>query len=280
MKTHEAIHFIIQKLIESFGEREAKSLSRIILEDGFDLQYPFMDVTIDVFKLEDILKNILVGIPVQYVLGKTNFYGFDLKVNENVLIPRPETEELLFHVFEYFHQKNTAIKILDIGTGSGCIPVVLKSKFPNAEITALDVSGDALSIARHNVENHKVKNIEFLELDFLDRANWPLLSDDWDLIISNPPYIPDSESSVMGDSTLKYEPHTALFTKDDKGQEFYIAIAEFANRYLKKNGVVFCELNEFWSETTRSYFKAATFQSVSCIKDMQGKNRILKATFS
>jgi len=244
------------------------------------LPYPFKDEAIDVSKLEKILGDILLGVPVQYVLGKTNFYGFELKVNENVLIPRPETEELLFHVFEYFHQKNTAIKILDIGTGSGCIPVVLKSKFPNAEITALDVSGDALSIARHNVENHKVKNVEFLELDFLDKANWSLLSGDWDLIISNPPYIPDSESSVMGESTLKYEPHKALFTKDDKGQEFYIAIAEFAERYLKNDGVVFCELNEFWSETTSSYFKAATFESVSCIKDMQGKNRILKATFS
>jgi len=280
MRTNEAIDFIIQMLTESFGEREAKSISRIILEDAFNLPYPFKDEAIDVSKLEKILGDILLGVPVQYVLGKTNFYGFELKVNENVLIPRPETEELLFHVFEYFHQKNTAIKILDIGTGSGCIPVVLKSKFPNAEITALDVSGDALSIARHNVENHKVKNVEFLELDFLDKANWSLLSGDWDLIISNPPYIPDSESSVMGESTLKYEPHKALFTKDDKGQEFYIAIAEFAERYLKNDGVVFCELNEFWSETTSSYFKAATFESVSCIKDMQGKNRILKATFS
>lgn len=280
MRTHEAIDFIIQKLSDSFGEREAKSISRIILEDGFDLQYPFMDDDIEVLKLEGILGNILLGVPVQYVLGKTNFYGFELKVNENVLIPRPETEELLFHVFEYYHQKNAAIKILDIGTGSGCIPVVLKSKFPNAEITALDVSGDALSVARYNVDNQKVKNVEFLELDFLDRANWSLLSGDWDLIISNPPYIPTSESSMMGESTLKYEPHKALFTKDDRGQEFYIAIAEFAKSYLKKDGVVFCELNEFWSETTSSYFKAATFQSVSCIKDMQGKNRILKATFS
>jgi release factor glutamine methyltransferase len=279
MNTHEAISYIQSQLNVSFDERETKNLSRIILEDGFGLSFPFKDESIDTDRLQMIVKEVLNGTPIQYILGTAHFYGFDLKVNEHVLIPRPETEELLYYTFEYFETTSVPLKILDIGTGSGCIPLVLKSKFPNASITAVDLSSSALGVAKYNIENQGFKGVEFVALDFLNRDLWEGLGDQWDLIISNPPYIPRSEEHLMSESTKKYEPHMALFTEDHAGQEFYLAIAEYARKYLKSDGVVFCELNEYWSKTTIDHFKNETFQSVSCIKDMQGKDRILRALF-
>ena len=277
MKLADAITHIVDVLHPIVGEQEAKNISRIILEDAFALSYPFGSGEVDEEKLGDILRKIKSGHPVQYVLGSAHFYGFDLKVNEHVLIPRPETEELLYSVFEYYENRSRPGRILDIGTGSGCIPVVLKSKFPDASITAIDVSSEALGVASFNVENQGFSGVGFKCLDFLDRAHWNQLNQSWDLIISNPPYIPQSEKKLMTLSTVAHEPHLALFTNDADGQEFYKAIAEFAKANLNPDGVVFCELNEYWSKSTIGHFKNQTFQSVSCIKDMQGKERILKA---
>ncbi len=280
MKSADAITHIIDVLQHSIGEQEAKNISRIILEDAFALSYPFVSGEVDEEKLEIILYKVKSGHPIQYVLGSAHFYGFDLKVNEHVLIPRPETEELLYSVFEHYANRSRPLRILDIGTGSACIPVVLKSKFPDATITAVDVSSEALKVASFNVENQGFSGVSFKCLDFLDRGLWSQLNQSWDLIISNPPYIPQAEKKLMTASTVTHEPHIALFTNDAEGQEFYLAIAEFAKAYLNPGGVVFCELNEYWSKTTIENFKNQTFQSVSCIKDMQGKERILKASLA
>lgn len=280
MKSADAITHIVDVLQPAVGEQEAKNISRIILEDAFALSYPFVSGEVDKEKLEIILHQVKSGHPIQYVLGSAHFYGFDLKVNEHVLIPRPETEELLYSVFEHYKNRSSPLRILDIGTGSACIPVVLKSKFPDAAITAIDVSSEALEVASFNVENQGFSGIDFKCLDFLDRGLWNQVNQSWDLIISNPPYIPKAEKKLMTASTVAHEPHLALFTNDAEGQEFYMAIAEFARAYLNPDGVVFCELNEYWSKTTIEHFKNQTFQSVSCIKDMQGKERILKASLT
>lgn len=277
MKSSDAITHIIDVLQPVVGEQEAKNISRIILEDAFALSYPFNSGEVDEEKLGTILHKVKSGHPIQYVLGSAHFYGFDLKVNEHVLIPRPETEELLYSVFEYYKNRSRPLRILDIGTGSACIPVVLKSKFPDAAITAIDVSSEALEVGSYNVVNQGFDGVDFKCIDFLDRESWVQLNATWDLIISNPPYIPQAERKLMTSSTVAHEPHLALFTNDDEGQDFYKAIAEFAKGYLKRDGIVFCELNEYWSKTTMEHFKNQTFQSVSCIKDMQGKDRILKA---
>ena len=280
MKSADAITHIVDVLQPAVGEQEAKNISRIILEDAFALSYPFVSGEVDKEKLEIILHQVKSGHPIQYVLGSAHFYGFDLKVNEHVLIPRPETEELLYSVFEHYKNRSRPLRILDIGTGSACIPVVLKSKFPDAAITAIDVSSEALKVASFNVENQGFSGVGFKCLDFLDRGLWNQVNQSWDLIISNPPYIPKAEKKLMTASTVAHEPHLALFTNDAEGQEFYMAIAEFAKAYLNPEGVVFCELNEYWSKTTIEHFKNQTFQSVSCIKDMQGKERILKASLT
>ena len=280
MKSADAITHIVDVLQPAVGEQEAKNISRIILEDAFALSYPFVSGEVDKEKLEIILHQVKSGHPIQYVLGSAHFYGFDLKVNEHVLIPRPETEELLYSVFEHYKNRSSPLRILDIGTGSACIPVVLKSKFPDAAITAIDVSSEALEVASFNVENQGFSGVDFKCLDFLNRGLWNQLNQSWDLIISNPPYIPKAEKKLMTASTVAHEPHLALFTNDAEGQEFYMAIAEFARAYLNPEGVVFCELNEYWSKTTIEHFKNQTFQSVSCIKDMQGKERILKASLT
>ena len=280
MKSADAITHIIDVLQPAVGEQEAKNISRIILEDAFALSYPFVSGEVDEEKLEIILHRVKSGHPIQYVLGSAHFYGFDLKVNEHVLIPRPETEELLYSVFEHYKNRSRPLRILDIGTGSACIPVVLKSKFPDAAITAIDVSSEALEVASFNVVNQGFSDVDFKCLNFLDRGLWSQLDQSWDLIISNPPYIPRAEKKLMTASTVAHEPHLALFTNDAEGQEFYMAIAEFAKVYLNPDGFVFCELNEYWSKTTIEHFKNQTFQSVSCIKDMQGKERILKASLA
>lgn len=209
--------------------------------------------------------------PVQYVIGETEFYGMKFFVNDNVLIPRPETEELIEWILE-----STSIakpKIIDIGTGSGCIPIVLKKNLPAAEVSAIDVSEKALKLAQINADYHETK-INFIETDFLT-AEFDSF-EKFDIIISNPPYIAQVEENEMEDGVTQFEPKIALFVPDDDPLIFYKRIAEFAQAKLNTEGKVFVEINQNLAQETETLF-LEYFKNVELKKDISGNYRMICA---
>ena len=210
--------------------------------------------------------------PIQYVLGRTEFYGLPFIVNSNVLIPRPETEELVEHVIKATsHIKNPSI--IDIGTGSGCIAIALKKNIPKSIITAIDISEFALEVARHNATLNDV-SVSFNRVDILNEETWEALGN-FDVIISNPPYVRNSEKSGMKKNVLEFEPSIALFVPDDDPLVFYRYISKFAGEHLKKEGMLICEINQYLSEETRQFFLKVGFQKVQILKDIFENYRIL-----
>jgi release factor glutamine methyltransferase len=207
--------------------------------------------------------------PFDYILGDSEFYGLKFKVDHSVLIPRPETEELVAWVLE----ENDAVRrtALDIGTGSGCIPIALASHRPAWKLSALDISEDALRIARQNASDHQV-SIIFFHCDILKEA----LLANYDLIVSNPPYIPTSEREKMSEGTLHYEPALALFTGSDDALLFYKRIGALAKDHLTAGGKMYLELNEFHARETFKLFMDLGFETTLKM-DMQGKSRMLRA---
>jgi release factor glutamine methyltransferase len=222
--------------------------------------------------MQSVQSELLAHKPLQYITGLAHFYGLQLKVNGQVLIPRPETEELVYQCLQL--NNKTAPKILDIGTGSGCIPIAIKDKLATAELTAIDKSPGALNLAKENAALYN-QEINFLEVDFLNKEERAKL-DKYDIILSNPPYIDLSEKSRMSKSTITYEPDLALFTETDP-LIFYKTIESFAQTHLNKNGFCLLEINEFRAEETQAVFKSDKWNS-EIIKDLQGKPRILKIT--
>lgn len=209
--------------------------------------------------------------PLQYVLGETEFYGLKFFVNENVLIPRPETEELVEWILRDHLGSNE--KIIDIGTGSGCIPVTLKKQLPQAEISAMDFSEKALETAKNNAGFHQAE-VEFIHSDFLsmDFSALP----DFDIIVSNPPYIAEFERSSMNKNVLEFEPASALFVPDDNALIFYKRIIEFAQKKLNPNGKIYVEINQNLAKETQALFQI-NFNYVELKKDISGNYRMLKA---
>ena len=205
--------------------------------------------------------------PVQYVLGECEFHGLWLKVSPSCLIPRPETEELVHWILEH-----NFTKVLDIGTGSACIPIAL-AKHKDAEIMALDISSDALSIAKENAKNNTV-NIHFIEHDIFNDID---LKNSFDLIVSNPPYVLESEKTLMNNNVLDYEPHLALFVSDNDALIYYKRIIDFSKVYLQREGLLFLEINEQKSVEIKELLENNGFENVLIKKDMQGKNRMVKA---
>jgi release factor glutamine methyltransferase len=223
------------------------------------------------------LEQLLEHKPVQYVLGEAWFYQMKLKVNEHVLIPRPETEELVEWVLTADHQPPTTARILDIGTGSGCIAIALRKHLAAAVITAIDISKDAIAIAKENAITQKV-SIDFKKWDFLDKTTWKNLPM-FDIIISNPPYIPLREKENMSTNVIVYEPHSALFVPDDDALLFYENIAAFGKEHLNYNGKVFVEVHENYAQKTAALFKAAKYMYVDIKQDMFGKERMIQARY-
>ncbi len=210
--------------------------------------------------------------PVQYITGETTFCDIKVNVNESVLIPRPETEELVYWIIgeKSYHYK----RILDIGTGSGIIGIALKKHYPEAEITAIDVSEAALSLARENAFMNNV-DIDFQLMDFLDWETWKTLGGDFDLIVSNPPYVTESEKKLMKRNILDYEPHQALFVPDNEPVKFYSAIARFAIRSLIKGGHIYLEINEARAAEVEHVF-ASGFSNIAIRKDLSGRERMVR----
>jgi len=229
-------------------------------------------------RYEMAVRELLSGKPLQYVTGTAWFMGKEFEVNENVLIPRPETEELVEWVINDWKSREEKIDILDIGTGSGCIPISLTSALLQATVTACDISEAALQVAKQNAEKLSV-TVSFLQLDFLDTIASNKLGN-YDVIVSNPPYIPAAERGNMHINVKDYEPAIALFVPDNDPLLFYKAIASFGKQHLNSNGYIYCELDAGHAAMCKELFERAGYRNVALRKDIHGNLRMLKAGIS
>lgn len=230
-------------------------------------------------KLDGILSRLYKKEPVQYVLGVAYFYDLKFVVNEEVLIPRRETEELVHLILQ--QNKLPQPRILDIGTGSGCIAVSLKKNISTAEVFAIDKSANAIRMAKLNAANNLGvdKERKFLPRDIFDKSWWDALGK-FDIIVSNPPYITENEKSLMHDNVLSFEPHDALFVSNNAPLVYYDAIANFASQNLNPNGILYFEINEAFGAQTKELLQSKGFTHVEVYKDMQGKDRMVAATIA
>ncbi|MFI5133915.1 MAG: peptide chain release factor N(5)-glutamine methyltransferase, partial [Chitinophagales bacterium] len=225
-------------------------------------------------QLKRYTERLLQHEPVQYVLNEAWFCGMKFYVDKNVLIPRPETEELVEWAVNEVGSMKYDVRILDVGTGSGCIAIALKNKLPEAEVWGCDISDEALLVARKNADNLNAL-VDFVPLDFLDDNQWKQLPN-VDILVSNPPYVPEKDKEQMQPNVLNYEPSSALFVPDNDPLIFYKAIAEFGKQKLNANGVIYVEIHESIGETVTQLFKSKGY-STELRKDMQGKDRMLRA---
>ncbi len=308
MKIKEYRNQFIQELIPIYGEVEAESIFYLILEDKNQLKRLDLalnpDLTFSKGETQlwkTILEQLKNEIPVQYLLGKTSFFGLDFEVNENVLIPRPETEELVEWIIqsqksevrsqklpacrEAGEDESRKIKILDIGTGSGCIAISLAKNIPNAVVFALDISEKALATARKNAQNNDVE-VHFIKTDILktdDLKKLPTpnfqLPTNFDIIVSNPPYVREIEKQEIKKNVLDNEPHLALFVADNNALVFYRKIAELAQKNLSQNGQLFFEINQYLGKEMMVLFEKMNFKNIELRKDIYGNDRMIKADF-
>ncbi len=271
------IQYINSELAGFYPVSEIEGFTRIIFEVVCSLNFTEQVLRKhekiskpDSEKIKTIISRLKNFEPIQYILGETEFYGLKLEVNPSVLIPRPETEELVQWVLKSNFPENS--KILDIGTGSGCIALALKSRLKNAEVFGIDISENALVVARQNAIKNKL-DVDFFHADILKwkRYNWQT----FDVIVSNPPYIRENERILMHSNVLNYEPENALFVPDSEPLVFYRAIAAFANKYLSGNGMLFLEINENLGLQMNEMLIDSGFSGIEIRKDINGKNRMI-----
>ncbi|SEG06269.1 peptide chain release factor N(5)-glutamine methyltransferase [Flavobacterium urumqiense] len=280
MKIKEYRSQFIQELTPIYDAGEAESFFYLILEEKKQLKridlalHPdlnFSEEEIVVWNL--ILEQLKKEIPIQYLLGKTGFYGLDFEVNENVLIPRPETEELVDWIIKSNSKskKYKNLKILDIGTGSGCIAISLAKNIPNSQVYAVDVSEKALATAKKNAELNNVK-VTFSNQNILDTED---LKQHFDIIVSNPPYVRNLEKEEIKKNVLDNEPHLALFVEDNDALIFYRKIAELAQKNLSQNGQLFFEINQYLSKEMVELLEKMNFKNIELRKDIYGNDRMI-----
>lgn len=269
-------HFI-ESLAEKFPQREAEQLMRILLEDlfgiGWNQQLMNPDLGIDEiqhFQLKQAVERLLSGEPVQYVTGMASFDDLLIKVSPAVLIPRPETEEMVQKICALL-PKEKSLRIWDIGTGSGCIAIALAKHFNNAEVIGFDVSAEALQIAKENAESNGVK-VTFVQDDVLNPQS-EFFSQPVDLVVSNPPYICDSERAAMEANVLDWEPEMALFVPDDDPLRFYRQILALSKNQLNPNGQIWFEINERMGEEMLSLCREMDFAKADILEDFAEKRR-------
>jgi release factor glutamine methyltransferase len=273
----------IQELTPIYDEGEAESFFYLILEEKRQLKR--IDLVLDpelvflekeMVSWNSILEQLKLEIPIQYLLGKTSFYGLDFEVNENVLIPRPETEELV----EWIIKGNLKsegfkdLKILDIGTGSGCIAISLAKNMPNAKVYAIDISEKALATAKKNALLNKV-DVTFITQNILETED---LKQQFDIIVSNPPYVRNLEKQEIKKNVLDNEPHLALFVEDDDALIFYKKIAVLAQKNLLENGLLFFEINQYLGKDMIKLLEKMNFKNIELRKDIYGNDRMIRAT--
>ncbi len=295
MKLGEAERHIKEQLVTVYDESEAATIAALALEHITFLskadRIVKKDKLLSPHQLEQLnqdIQRLLQHEPIQYIMNKTWFYGMELYVNNTVLIPRPETEELVdwivkevnasgADVFERRPMKadeTKQIKILDVGTGSGCIALALKKAMPKAEVWGCDISEAALNVARRNGSALDIR-VDFQGMDFLDIAQQKHLPT-VDIVVSNPPYIPIAGKSAMNPNVVNHEPHTALFVPDNDALLFYQALAKFGKHRLYKNGAIYMEIHEDLGKDVVELFEMEGYSHVELKKDMQGKDRMVK----
>ena len=289
----EQYRLLKQALLQQYEEGEASAIARLVVEHTGKADMRAIEASIvtteQTEQINCYLKELLTHRPVQYVLNEAWFYHLKFAVNESVLIPRPETEELMEMIIKdvrsmKYEVRNTSssyivppTSFLDIGTGSGCIPITIKKNIPAAEVTAVDVCSEALHIAMNNAVTHETE-INFQLLDFLDENKWKELGM-FNVIISNPPYVKGSERQTMSKHVLLYEPHKALFVPGNDALIFYRKIAAFATTHLKPGGKVYVEINQQLGKETADVFTEKRFTNIELLKDMSGNERFVKASF-
>jgi release factor glutamine methyltransferase len=278
---------LVSEITSVYEENEAKSIVYLLLEHYLSLSKT--DILLDnhisqVFDFKSIIERLKAQEPVQYIIGETEFYGRRFKVTPDTLIPRPETEELVALVVGSRHSAvgNTVqqkrlpspIRILDIGTGTGCIAISLACEIPNAQVYAYDISEMALEVAKENADRNNA-NVVFERVDILNLP--PFSLSPFSIIVSNPPYVMNAEKLEMEQNVLNYEPHLALFVEDSDPLIFYKAIAEFASKNLTDKGLCVVEINQAFGLETAELFWNQGFRYVEVVKDMFGKDRMVKA---
>ena len=258
---------------------EKQKLKRIDLALQPDLFFSAAEIVVWNAFLEELKKEI----PIQYVLGKTSFYGLDFEVNPHVLIPRPETEELVNWILESCKSKGITqkIRILDIGTGSGCIAISLAKNIPSAQVFALDVSDQALATAQRNEAINQV-NVTFINQNILEVLSLSAvegLAQQLDIIVSNPPYVRNLEKEEIKKNVLDNEPHLALFVADNDALIFYKKIAELAQKNLTAKGLLFFEINQYLGAETVALLEQLQFKNIELRKDIYGNDRMIRCAF-
>jgi release factor glutamine methyltransferase len=284
----------LEELSSLYDEKEIESFFYIILEcfhnkKRIDLALnPAMEMdAMELLRWESVLADLKKQKPIQYILGETEFYGLPFLVNENTLIPRPETEELVEWILSDFNNSQPEIrnlKLLDIGTGSGCIAISLAKNLQNAQVFAIDVSEKALATAKENASINKVEvnfiNVDILnvnELSELQTSNFKLETS-FDIIVSNPPYVRNLEKEEIKSNVLEFEPHLALFVDDNDALLFYRKIAQLAKKNLSENGKLYFEINQYLGKETVELLESLAFKEVILKKDIYGNDRMIKCT--
>ncbi len=226
---------------------------------------------IEIQKWRNIIDELQNQKPIQYILGETEFFGLPFKVTSDVLIPRPETEELVDWILTNNSHNAENLRILDIGTGSGCIPITLAKNLKNSEIDAIDVSREALKIAKENAEKNVVQ-VNFIDMDILKAEN---LAETYDIIISNPPYVRELEKQEMHKNVLEFEPHLALFVEDEDPLLFYLKITQLASESLSEGGHLYFEINQYLGQRMIDLLNEYKFRDIELRKDIYGNDRMI-----
>ena len=270
--------FFIETLTPIYDAGEAESFFYLILESlhqmkriDLALQPELVFSKNEISKWDVVLEQLQQEIPIHYILGSASFYGLELNVNENVLIPRPETEELVEWIL--LDSSKTLQKILDIGTGSGCIAIAIAKNLPQANVFAIDVSEQALLTAKSNAERNEV-DVTFIQQNILETAD---LEQQFDVIVSNPPYVRHLEKAEIRKNVLEYEPHIALFVDDDDALLFYRKIAKLALINLKENGQLYFEINQYLGKETVTLLEEMGFKNIVLKQDIYGNDRMIRA---
>ena len=283
MKIKEYRTQFIQELLPFFDEGEAESFFYLILEEKQQLKRIDLAMNPDLtFSNEQmlvwnsLLEQLKCEVPVQYLLGKTSFYGLEFEVNPTVLIPRSETEELVDWIIKSLKSNvgNSKLKILDIGTGSGCIAISLAKNIKNAQVFAIDISDKALATAKKNAEINKVE-VTFLHQNILETTD---LNQNFDIIVSNPPYVRNLEKQEIKKNVLNNEPHLALFVEDNDALIFYKKIAKLAQQNLTQNGELFFEINQYLGQEMIEMLEKMNFSTIELRKDIYGNDRMIRGT--
>ena len=267
-----------KSLSSIYDSQEVDSFFYLILNNFYQmsrvdlaLKPEFEIEEIEIQKWKSIIAELQRQKPIQYILGETEFFGLPFEVNSAVLIPRPETEELVDWILKNNSNSSELLRVLDIGTGSGCIPITLAKNLKNSEVSAIDVSAEALKVAEINAEKNSVE-VNFIEKDILKTEDLDAI---YDIIVSNPPYVRELEKQEMQKNVLEFEPHLALFVEDDDALLFYLKITQLASKSLSEGGQLYFEINQYLGQRMVDLLNEYKFRDIELRKDIYGNDRMI-----